>query len=157
MSDPFVDHGVPRVPLLGAFALVLATLAAVALLRVFGYGPPAQPPAEVIAARELRFADRPAGGVAVYDARSGALIDDLATGGDGFVRGTLRGLARERRSHGIGAEPPVRITAHADGRLMLEDMATGRQIDLGAFGPTNAAAFARFLDKRRVAAVTLKE
>jgi putative photosynthetic complex assembly protein len=155
MSDPFVEHGVPRGPLFGAFALVVLTLAGVALIRLFGFGPPQERLGEVVADRELRFEDRAAGGVAVYDARDGTLIRVLVPGGDGFVRGALRALARERRSHNIGTEFPVRIAAHSDGRLTLEDPATGRRIDLGAFGPTNAAAFARFLRDRNVAATAM--
>jgi putative photosynthetic complex assembly protein len=155
VSDPFAEQGVPRVPLLGAWSLVAITLVVVALVRVTGAGPVVAPVAETVAARELRFEDRPEGGVAVYDSRNGVLIDMLAPGGDGFVRGALRSLARERRGHGIGAEPPVRLSAHADGRLTLEDPTTGRRIDLAAFGPTNSAAFARFLPRARAAALSL--
>ena len=36
-------------------------------------------------------------------------------------------------------------TRWADGRLSLQDEATGRSIDLGAFGPTNAAVFAHLM------------
>jgi putative photosynthetic complex assembly protein len=148
MSDPFAEHGVPRVPLIGAWSLVAVTLVAVAAVRLTGAGPEPAPLTDTVAARELRFEDRPEGGVAVYDARDGALVEVLAPGGDGFVRGALRSLARERRGYGIGGEPPVRLSAHADGRLVLEDLATGRRIDLAAFGPTNGAAFARFLAPR---------
>jgi putative photosynthetic complex assembly protein len=52
---------------------------------------------------------------------------------------------RERRSHGLGMEHPFRIARYPDGRLVLEDLATDRVIDLQAFGPTNAGAFARLL------------
>jgi putative photosynthetic complex assembly protein len=155
MSDPFADRPMPRAPLAGAVALVVLTLAAVAFVRLTGVGAESPPLAATVSERELRFADRPEGGVAVHDARDGALVAVLAPGGDGFVRGTLRALARERRSHGIGAGPPFRLAAHADGRLTLEDLATDRRIDLAAFGPTNAGAFARFLE--RPARISLKE
>jgi putative photosynthetic complex assembly protein len=157
MSDPFADRPLPRAPLRGAIALALITLATVAFVRVSGIGTASSPLPATVAERELRFEDRPTGGVAVYDARDGALIDILAPGGDGFVRGALRSLARERRSHGIGSGPAFRLAAHADGRLTLEDLATGRRIDLAAFGPTNSGAFARFLKARDGAQVSLKE
>ncbi len=157
MSDPFADRPLPRAPLRGAVALALLSLAAVAFVRVTGIGAVVTPPPPIVAERELRFEDRPAGGVAVYDARDGTLVELLTPGGDGFVRGALRSMARERRSHGIGAEPPFRLAAHVDGRLTLEDLATGRRIDLAAFGPTNAGAFARFLKPRDTAQVSLKE
>ena len=69
----------------------------------------------------------------------------LPPGSNGFIRGVMRGLARERMLHGIDAAPPFRLIRWADGRLSLEDTATGRLIDLAAFGPTNAQAFARLL------------
>lgn len=157
MSDPFADRPPPRAPLRGAVALVLVTLAAVAFVRITGVGAATSPLPPVVAERELRFEDRPTGGVAVYDARDGALVEVLAPGGDGFVRGALRSMARERRSHGIGSGPAFRLAVHADGRLTLEDLATGRRIDLAAFGPTNAGAFARFLKSGASAQVSLKE
>ena len=71
----------------------------------------------------------------------------LAPGSNGFIRGVLRGLVRERKRRGIGAETPFRLSYLTDGRLLLADPATGRVIDLGAFGPTNTAAFARLLER----------
>ena len=38
------------------------------------------------------------------------------------------------------------LIGRADGRLTLEDPATGRRVDLESFGPTNAAVFAQILD-----------
>ncbi len=40
---------------------------------------------------------------------------------------------------------PFRLSAWSDGRLTLEDPATGRAVDLEAFGPTNEATFVRLL------------
>ena len=51
---------------------------------------------------------------------------DTVTGQSGFVRGTLRGLARERKRMGLGAEQPFVLMGRADGRLTLKDPATGR-------------------------------
>ena len=57
----------------------------------------------------------------------------------------MRGLARERRMHGIGSEAPFTLTQWRDGELTLTDSATGRSIELNAFGTTNRAAFAALL------------
>jgi len=57
----------------------------------------------------------------------------------------LRGLVRERRLSGIGSSAPFVLRRWADGRLTLEDPKTGRVIDLGAFGVTNAQAFAKLM------------
>ena len=82
-------------------------------------------------------------------------IEDAATGGtaglvaagsrSGFIRGVMRGLARDRRMRGIGEAPPFRLTLWRDGELSLLDEATGRAIELSAFGSTNRAAFAALL------------
>ena len=66
-------------------------------------------------------------------------------GSNGFLRATLRGLARERKRHEGGPEIPFRLTAWSNGRLTLADPATGRTVDLAAFGPTNAEVFGRLL------------
>ena len=77
------------------------------------------------------------------------IIDTLEPGTNGFVRGALRSLARERRAHDIGEEVPFSIRRTASGRVLLYDPATDRVIDLRAFGPTNRGAFERFLDKSK--------
>ena len=42
-------------------------------------------------------------------------------------------------------DPPFRLARWSDGRLTLEDPTTGRRIELGAFGPTNAEVFAELM------------
>ena len=86
--------------------------------------------------------------MAVYDVASGRVVDAISPGTNGFLRGVLRGLARERKLQSIGTEPPFRLTRWDDGRLSLEDPATRQRIELASFGPTNAAAFARLLRDR---------
>jgi putative photosynthetic complex assembly protein len=102
------------------------------------------------AARDIRFEDR-SGTVAVIDARSGGLIEQLPVGADAFVRATMRSLARDRRLTGLGAEVPFRLARQHDGHLVLIDPATGRSVALAAFGATNERAFARFLDAAQTA------
>jgi putative photosynthetic complex assembly protein len=136
----------PRGPLLAAGALVVFVLAAVGWVRLAG-GMPGEPEATTLL-RELRFADRPDGGVEILDHAGGRTIEVVEPGTNGFLRATLRGLVRERRREGMGDELPFRLTASANGRLTLEDPATRRRIDLQAFGPDNAAAFARLVSDR---------
>jgi putative photosynthetic complex assembly protein len=141
------DHSkpVPKIPLYSAIALVFATLVLVAFVRLTGIGEVRTPQAAVTAERLLNFSDQADGSILVRDGANGLPIDTVAPGTNGFLRGTLRGLARERRRSGIGPEPALRLTGRADGRLLLEDPATGRLVDLGAFGRTNAAVFAQWL------------
>ncbi len=151
MSEGFVDRPVPRGLLLGAAALVAFALVATAAVRVTGAGAARVPDVSAVsptASVDLRFEDRPDGGVAVYDARGGEVVDVLPPGTNGFVRGVMRALARERRSHEVGAGPAVRLARWPDGRLSLEDPTTGRRIELVAFGPTNRDSFARLLNAR---------
>jgi hypothetical protein len=82
--------------------------------------------------------------VVVFDGQSGQQLAVLQ-GEQGFVRGALRALARERYSRGIGSGPPFTLTAYIDHRLTLKDPTTGSRIDLESFGPTNMAEFSRFL------------
>jgi putative photosynthetic complex assembly protein len=145
MSDPFAGQSFPRAPLLGAGALVVGCLLAVAAYRITGAAPVAVAPSAVTVESTLHFDDAAAGGVDVIDARSGERIAHLAPGADGFIRATLRSLARERRLQQLGRETPFVLAAHADGRLTLADPATGRRVNLEAFGPDNAGAFARLL------------
>jgi putative photosynthetic complex assembly protein len=96
-------------------------------------------------ARDFRAADRADGAVVLTDAGTGQTVLVAAPGEDGFLRGALRGLARDRRMRGIGPEAPFRLVAWSDGRMTLDDTATGRRLDLLAFGQTQAEAFARLL------------
>jgi putative photosynthetic complex assembly protein len=146
----------PRPPLLGRIASPLAVggaMIAATLAGVLAAGGLDQrqdrPGGGAVASRDLRFEDRADGGVGIVDARAGATIAAIAPGEGGFVRATLRGLARERRREELGREIPFRLTVWGDGRLTLEDPATGRFVDLGAFGQTQAETFARLITAGR--------
>ena len=77
----------------------------------------------------------------------GAFVATVPPETNGFLRTLLAGLVRERRREDMGGPAtPFRITRWADGRLTVDDTATGRLIELEAFGHTNADAFARLLD-----------
>ena len=145
MSEHSHAINLPRGPLLGAGALVLLALLAVATVRLTGVGAVKVPDATAVSVRDLRFEDRPDGSIVVLEAGDRSLVNTVQPGTNGFLRSTLRGLARERKRQGIGAEPSFRLIGRADGRLTLEDPATGRRVDLESFGPTNAAVFAQLM------------
>ncbi len=133
----------PRFAVVTCAAMVLATLLAVSFARFTGTSAHV-PDAESIALRALRFEDRPDGGILVIDGKQGFVVETVH-GEQGFMRGALRGLARERLRRGLGSEQPFELIGRADGRLTLSDPATGARIDLESFGPDNAAVFARWL------------
>ncbi|TKD50941.1 photosynthetic complex assembly protein PuhC [Sphingomonas baiyangensis] len=146
---------VPRGALLLAGGLVGFTLLATIGFRAAGLDPAASPVAERVAnraqplaQRTLVFADLPDGGVRIADA-DGAVTILPAGGQSGFIRGVMRGLARDRRMRGLGADAPFALTAWDDGSLSLADSATGRIVELNGFGPDNRAAFAALLEMPR--------
>lgn len=145
---------VPRPALAMALALVVLTLLMTAAVRLGLAEREAVPAIERSKAAvapvrtiSLLFADMPDGAVRVGDAASGAVIASLKgeNDGGGFVRGVLRGMARDRAMRGVGQVPPFTLTLWQDGSLSLADPATGRTVELGAFGPDNRAAFLRFI------------
>ena len=108
-----------------------------------------EPDASPVKVLQLRFEDRPDGSIAVIDYKSGKQIDAVQ-GEAGFVRGTLRGLAQERKRRGLDSGPPFELIYRADGRLTLSDTATGRLVDLESFGPTNASTFFKLFNGSNV-------
>lgn len=136
------DKPVPKGFVIAAAAMMVFTVAAAATARWTGFGRMETPAFTATAAVDLRFDDRADGGVAVTGGGHTVVLDP---GTNGFVRGVLRGLARDRRMRGLGPEAPFRLVERSDGWMLLVDPATGRVLDLGAFGATNADAFRRFL------------
>ena len=133
----------PRWVLWSVAGLLIFTLLAVALVRITGNGPD-QLAAATLSERLLRFEDRPGGGVAVIDGTTGQLLTTM-TGEQGFLRGAIRALARDRIARKIGPEQPFKLISRTDGRLTLLDPISGQRVDLESFGPSNAGVFAPFL------------
>jgi CheY-like chemotaxis protein len=51
------------------------------------------------------------------------------SGEQGFLRGTLRALARERKSRHLSPEAPFELALHQDGRLSITDTGCGMDVD----------------------------
>lgn len=119
---------------------LVAVVVAIGLARWSGLDP-RTPDAAVQWQRSLQFTDLPDGDIAVLDATLHTPVARFS-GEQGFLRSTLRALARERHREGIGADAPFLLIGRTDGRLTLLDPATEQRIDLESFGPTNAALFA---------------
>jgi len=131
--------------MLALVGLVMFSLIAVVIAQLSGFRTDAADRSLIVDQLDLRFADAGGGTVVVYDAGSSMQLLTLQPGTENFIRGVLRGMARERRSLQIGDQTPFRLARHDNGRLTLEDLATGRLIDLRAFGATNAGSFERLL------------
>lgn len=138
----------PRPLLALAAGAVIVSIVAAAVGRIEGLSSSA-PDTASIASRDLLFRDQPNGGVAVYDANNTAApIDVIAPETNGFLRATMRGLARQRLRQDADRNIPFRLTGWADGRLTLADPTTGRTVEMEAFGVTNEAVFARLLNAK---------
>lgn len=143
----------PKTAVRAASGVVLAAVALTAAWTLTGTPPVASPELErmdanvpAIVTRQLVFADSADGAVTVTDAASGATVERIMPDPKrGFVRGVMRGMARERHMKGIGADAPFTLTLWGNGHLSLSDPATGRTVELSAFGADNRAEFMALL------------
>ncbi len=146
MSDVAIKRppaGMPKQVLLGAAALIALTLVGATVARLTGVGRTPELSARAVQSLSLRFDDQPNGSVLVRRASDNVVIYTIAPETNGFMRATLRGLAQERLRSGIGDTTPFLLTRWSDGRMSLDDVTTGRDVALEAFGETNADAFTK--------------
>ena len=139
-SDSPLGHGTPW-PIWAVGGLLVLTLAVVTWQSQIGGGPVKEDLPSVQWQRSLRFEDRPNGDIAVLDATTQREVAHFQ-GEQGFLRGSLRALARERHRESLSGDAPFLLIGRTDGRLTLQDPSTGQRIDLESFGPSNAAVFA---------------
>ncbi len=140
-SDSPLGQGTPW-PIWAIGGLLALTLTAVAWQSQLRGGPVTADAPSVQWQRSLRFEDRSNGDIAVLDAKTEREVARFQ-GEQGFLRGSLRALARERQRSGMGPQAPFELTGHVDGRITLRDTATGQRIALESFGPTNSAVFSQ--------------
>lgn len=147
------DPTVPRGALIGAAMLLMFVILLTGAVR-FGFIPRAADPSVTRAAanvmpaleRSLRFMDRSDGAVVVSDANSGETVAVIAFGQGGFLRATMRRMAKVRIAAGIGTEPPFTLIRWDNGALSLKDPATGRDAEIYGFGPDHTKIFADMLE-----------
>jgi len=145
MRDKAEGGGIPRLLLGGAACLLGFAMLAVVVGREGGVGLTQMAPARAVEALEIHAVDEADGSIAIREDRTGRLVATVEKGQDNFIRATLRGFAQSRLREGLTREKPFRLTRFDDGSLELDDTLTGRKVNLGAFGPTNAQAFARLM------------
>jgi putative photosynthetic complex assembly protein len=130
-------------------ALLVLVVAGVVISRLTGVGHSTPTIAAEKDGQNLLFADGDAGAIVIKAAETGAILAVVEPGTHGFIRNAVGALARERRLLGLGGEQPFRLSRQVDGRMWLTDVATGKRIDLDAFGTQNTASFTQFLPERR--------
>ncbi len=146
------DPTVPRGALIGVALILLFTMALAGAVSL-GFIPKSADPTltrsaqniSPVQTRELRFADRADGAVVISDAMSGETVKIIEFGQGGFVRATLRRMAKARAAAGIGAEPPFKLVKWENGALSLTDPQTGRDAEIHGFGPDHSKAFVEML------------
>jgi len=145
VSALFADHPFPRGAVHAGAALIVMTITFAALGHYAGVGATRLPDSPVVQSLSVRFLDNVGGGVRV-ETTDGRTIQTFVAGQGGFLRGVLRGFARDHRSRDEGSEEPFELSRHANGTLSLTDDATGRVVELTAFGPDNVGVFAALLN-----------
>ena len=148
------DPTVPR-PVLIGIAVMLSMILAFTASVSYGFLPHAADPAQSRAAanvgiaemRPLRFADRADGAVVVTDAGTGATVHVFGFGEGGFLRATMRRLAKSRRAAGIGPEPAFHLVRWDNGAMSLDDPTTGKSAEIFGFGANQNKLFADMLQR----------
>jgi len=130
--------------ILSVSALVLVSMVTIGIAT--WNRPAAEPVTEVPRiSLDLRMVTAPSGDVTVLENASGRQIDLLVGDQSGFLRTMIRVIRRDLGPIEDINSIPFRIEAWHDHRVTMEDLASGRRIDLRAFGPTNAEVFIRWL------------
>lgn len=146
--DPTVPRGVLiAVAVLLSFTLMLASAVRLGFLPQSG-NPQASRAAQMVSPaqeRMLRFTDRADGAVVVSDAATGEEVKIIEFGKGGFVRATMRRMAKTRFAAGVGAEPPFKLVQWENGALSLSDPETGRNAELHGFGSDHSKVFTEML------------
>ncbi len=148
------DPTVPRGALRGTAVILLFTMALAGAVKL-GFLPQSADPVASRAAqnvapaktRDLRFVDRADGAVVVSDAVTGDTVKVVEFGQGGFLRATMRRMAKARLAAGIGAEPPFKLTLWENGALSLNDPETGRDAEIHGFGADHSRIFADMLEE----------
>ena len=146
-------------PLLAVAAVLIGTVGYVFLKPDRGVDLPttiAGSKVAVVATRDIRFEDQIDGGIDVLDAATNTVIERVAPETNGFMRGAVRSLVRERKRSNINADKPFSIVALADARLVLRDNVTDHEIDLASFGSTNAQVFSKLLSQQTASTKIIK-
>ncbi|MHB2167148.1 photosynthetic complex assembly protein PuhC [Alsobacter sp. R-9] len=147
-TAPLPANRFPRLPLYSAIGLVAFAIAAVMFGQATEIGTLRNPSTSPESIRDLSFVELEGDRIRVLDARSGSELALIGPDQDGFIRGFLRGLGHQRKLHNVEPDQAYRLILWNDGSLTISDTATGQRVMLNAFGATNAAALARFLEKR---------
>lgn len=127
---------IPKKLVIAVAALAISALSIVSFAVLRGMPPAGQPaPAEVLAFRSVVL-ESDGVGLRAFDP-DGTVIADRDNGA--FVSVVIQGLERARRVSRVSGNPPVTVSRLANGRIVLDDPASGWSVELTSFGMGNAA------------------
>lgn len=148
-EDEVTVHKVPLMLMGGIVVISLALTASVQLGFFERSAVPevarAEAGVKASAARTLRFFDEPDGTVRVEDGATAEVLGRFGPGEGGFIRASVRSLVHQRRIRGLGPEVAFELTEWENGGLTLNDPATGKSVEVSAFGSVNRVVFDRML------------
>ncbi|MDY8108491.1 photosynthetic complex assembly protein PuhC [Fulvimarina sp. 2208YS6-2-32] len=142
---PTPDRPIPLAILVGAGLLAFSAVAFGLASNRTGVGNFVTPVIETLASRDLILDDSDPAVAIIADARTGETLLSLPTEAGGFAVESLRNLQRYRTIRGARQEGAFVLALKADGRLVVEDPLTSRQVELRAFGAKNMEVFADLL------------
>ncbi len=127
---------IPKKLILAALILAASALYIVVFSVVQGVPISGSPPAsEVVSSRTVIMESN---GVALRVTEpDGTVVADRENGA--FVSVVIQGLQRARKVSRVAGNPPVTVSRLANGRLTLDDPASGWSVELTSFGTGNAA------------------
>ena len=130
----------------GIVIAITITAAAIGRYQTLSHAPTSNAIQEPVQSYiDLQFYDDLDGSVLVKSAETQAVVLKIMPGEDAFIRAVLRGFVRDRKARGISHAAPFRLYRLVDTRLVIEDTATNKRINLRAFGQTQQEAFARLM------------
>ncbi|EAU40235.1 hypothetical protein FP2506_11782 [Fulvimarina pelagi HTCC2506] len=147
---PTPERPIPLAILLAAGILAVTAIGLGLASNRTGVGAFGTPDVQTVASRPLALDDTRAETAVISDAKTGETLLSLPTESGGFALESLRNLQRYRTIRGVPEEGAFLLALKADGRLVVEDPETNRQVELRAFGKVNTEVFAGLLDWEEV-------
>lgn len=137
---------VPRILVQGMFALMAATLLLVTYARITDRPlEGALVASAVIEERAVTLKGDRSSGIAVID-DTGAVLARSDDPRKGFIDVVWNSVTRARKLADVDQMAPIRVARHENGRVSVNDDATGWTITLIGYGADNVEAFASLLE-----------
>lgn len=132
---------VPRGPLIGAGILVALVFVLAISAQRYGLGAAKEGSTDVAERRTLTFTRTVDGGMDIDDIGTHVRVAHLMPDHNGFIFGMMRGIEYKRTVAHRELNAPFELTRWSDGRVTLDDKASGMHITVNSFGATQLESF----------------